>query len=54
MGELERLGIYVGNRTGTFRTLCPQCSHTRKNKRDRCLSVSVQSRRHKTLQLLAL
>lgn len=42
MGELERLGVYVGNRTGNFRTLCPQCSHTRKNKRDRCLSVSVQ------------
>ncbi len=30
--------------TGHFTTTCPQCSHLRKKKRDRCLSVSVDDR----------
>ena len=28
-------------RAGDHKTICPQCSHTRKHKRDRCLSVRV-------------
>lgn len=28
-------------RPGNHKTLCPQCSHTRKNKRDPCLSVTI-------------
>ena len=28
-------------KAGTYKTLCPQCSHSRKNNLDRCLSVRV-------------
>ncbi len=28
--------------TGNHKTLCPQCSHTRRNKRDPCLSVTIE------------
>lgn len=31
------------SRAGTFMTTCPQCSHLRKKKNDRCLSVKVDS-----------
>lgn len=35
-------GISVGGaRSGEVDTLCPQCSHTRKKKTDKCLSVNV-------------
>jgi putative DNA primase/helicase len=29
--------------SGEIKTTCPQCSHTRRKKRDRCLSVNVDS-----------
>jgi hypothetical protein len=35
--DLEKLGIRVRNQNGEQRTTCPQCSHTRQKKRDRCL-----------------
>lgn len=28
---------------GDYKTICPQCSHTRKNKKDQCLSVTIKS-----------
>jgi hypothetical protein len=31
------------SRNGEFRTLCPQCSHKRKKKRDPCLAVKIDS-----------
>jgi len=35
-------GIDVGNKsTGKIKTQCPKCSNTRKNKRDKCLSVDL-------------
>lgn len=38
--RLEELGIILkGNEN---KTTCPQCSHARKNKRDKCLSVNVE------------
>jgi twinkle protein len=36
--------IEVGNKTsGQVKTLCPNCSHTRSNKKDKCLSVNLDS-----------
>jgi len=32
-----------GKRTGQLKTLCPHCSETRKNKKDPCLSVNIDS-----------
>lgn len=37
--SLADLGIHVQNRMGEQRVLCPQCSHLRRKKRQRCLSV---------------
>jgi twinkle protein len=35
-------GIKLGSgRPGNHKTLCPRCSHTRKKKRDPCLSVAI-------------
>lgn len=31
-------------RAGNHRALCPQCSHTRKHRRDRCLSVKIDDK----------
>ena len=28
-------------KAGSYKTLCPQCSHTRKKNHDRCLSVRI-------------
>lgn len=39
---LEQLGINCKNNNGQFKTTCPQCSGTRKNKNEPCLSVNVQ------------
>ena len=36
----EENGIFVRG-TGQVKTTCPKCSHTRKNKSDRCLSVNI-------------
>lgn len=38
---LERLGIDVSRIKTSGKTICPNCSHTRKNKKDPCLSVDV-------------
>ncbi|MEK9768082.1 MAG: bifunctional DNA primase/helicase [Betaproteobacteria bacterium] len=42
MEALAENGIQLRNRTvGDHKTLCPKCSHTRKNKSDPCLSVKI-------------
>lgn len=43
MMELINLGIKLKDyRVGNQKTLCPKCSHTRKNKTDLCLSVTIK------------
>ena len=43
MEKLQEHGIQLRNwGQGDHKALCPQCSHTRKNKRDQCLSVTIQ------------
>lgn len=39
--RLSDLGIKLSRHSGNEKTLCPQCSAGRKNKRDKCLSVNV-------------
>jgi len=34
------IGIGIGNKTGSFSLTCPKCSHTRKKKSEKCLSVN--------------
>ena len=41
LNELQGLGIQVKRTSGEVKTLCPKCSHTRKNKNDFCLSVNI-------------
>ena len=41
LGELRNLGIALKKRNGQFKTKCPKCSQSRKNKREQCLSVDV-------------
>lgn len=42
MKTFNDFGIDIGNKsTGKIKTQCPQCSHTRKNKRDKCLSADI-------------
>ena len=42
MKTFNDFNIDVGNKsTGKIKTQCPKCSHTRKNKKDKCLSVDV-------------
>lgn len=42
MKTFNDFGIDIGNKTtGKIKTQCPKCSHTRKNKRDKCLSVDI-------------
>lgn len=41
--RLTDLGIKLTRRGGQEKTLCPQCSNSRKNKRDKCLSVNIGS-----------
>jgi twinkle protein len=38
------IDIPNGKRSGEVVTLCPQCSHTRKKKKDKCLSVNLDKR----------
>lgn len=39
---LSRLSIQLRNTTpGNHKAVCPKCSHTRRNKRDPCLSVKI-------------
>jgi twinkle protein len=41
---LDRFHIPLrGGGRGSFKTTCPQCSPTRKNKKDRCLSVKIDN-----------
>ena len=43
MKTFKDFNIDVGNKTtGKIKTQCPKCSHTRKNKRDKCLSVDFR------------
>ena len=39
--DLINLGIELKRSPGSVKTKCPKCSHTRKNKRDDCLSVNI-------------
>lgn len=39
---LRAEGIQVAAKVGNHRVICPKCSHTRKKKGDRCLSVTVE------------
>ena len=42
MKTFKDFNIDVGNKTtGKIKTQCPKCSHTIKNKRDKCLSVDL-------------
>ena len=40
--KLENLGINLKNIKTTGKTTCPKCSHERRNKYERCLSVNVE------------
>lgn len=39
--RLTDLGIKLTRHSGQEKTLCPECSNARKNKKDRCLSVNI-------------
>ncbi len=39
--KLQDLGIHLTANSGETKTTCPKCSHTRKNKNDKCLSVNI-------------
>jgi twinkle protein len=41
--QLMSLGIPLKKFSGTTKTICPKCSHTRKKKTDPCLSVDVDN-----------
>lgn len=41
--KLYELGIKLTRHSGSEKTLCPQCSDGRKNKRDKCLSVNINT-----------
>lgn len=41
--KLENLGIKVNNIRSHGKTVCPKCSHERKNKHERCLSIDVEN-----------
>ncbi len=41
--KLKDLGIELKNSRGQQKVVCPKCSPTRKNKRDTCLSVNVNT-----------
>ena len=41
--KLFEEGIIISSNYGQQKTVCPKCSHTRKNKRDTCLSVNIQN-----------
>jgi len=39
--KLSNLGIRIRRRSGNEKTTCPQCSESRRNKKDPCLSVNI-------------
>jgi twinkle protein len=41
--KLLEEGIRVNSNYGQQKTVCPKCSHTRKNKKEPCLSVNVEN-----------
>ena len=41
--KLEFLGINLKRSSGSVKTICPKCSSERKNKRDYCLSVNIDT-----------
>jgi len=41
--EFEKLGIKVKTNQSQFKTICPNCSPNRKNKKDPCLSVDLEN-----------
>lgn len=41
---LDRHGISVRRQSGTVRTTCPECSHTRRKAKDPCLVVSFDGK----------
>ena len=44
MQEIRERGINLKSYSvGDHKTTCPECSHTRRNKTDRCLSVTIES-----------
>ena len=44
MEELKKHGIRLKNHSiGNQKTVCPKCSHTRSNKQDPCLSVTINT-----------
>lgn len=44
MEKLVEQGISLRNFSeGDHKTICPQCSHARKNKKDQCLSVTIEA-----------
>lgn len=44
MKTIEEYGIQLRSKSvGNHKTLCPECSHTRRNKKEPCLSVNIQA-----------
>jgi len=41
--ELAAIGIPLKKFSGTTKTICPKCSHTRKKQKDPCLSVDIDN-----------
>jgi len=41
--KLESLGISLKRSSGSVKTICPKCSPERRNKRDLCLSVNIDT-----------
>ena len=39
--KLRELNIQYNRGHGSYRTTCPECSHTRRNKTQPCLSVTI-------------
>lgn len=41
--SFEKIGIQTKRNAGADKVLCPKCSHTRKNKKDPCLSINLDT-----------
>ena len=40
--KFKDIGINIGNKAGEIQITCPKCSHKRKKKSQKCLSVNVE------------
>ena len=40
--KFQDIGINIGSRNGEIQLTCPKCSHKRKKKTKKCLSVNVE------------